>query len=356
MVDGIAVDWRHEILVGPGRPLLAVVGGLRPGPVTRRGAGASVCAGAAEAVATVGGTAITRADLDALVAPQIAKLDEQAHQIRRAQLDELIAVKLLEAEAKARNLSFEALEKTEVLDKVDAGHAGRPRRVCRGQPRAAARRPGRADAADPAVPHRTAPGRTARGVSRRAARQDEGRGPAEAAGRVPRGHRPGGHAVARQRHAKVTVVEFSDFHCPFCRRVQPTLTQLLAKYPTAVKLVYKHMPLDQLHPQARRAAEASWCAQQQGKFWQYHDLLYAGGPDGSDATLSAVAGRAGLDPAVYQECMASGKAAEVVQQQVDEGAKFGVSGTPGFFVNGRFLNGAVPLETFVQVIDEELER
>ena len=64
--------------------------------------------------------------------------------------------------------------------------------------------------------------------------------------------------------------------------MQPTLTQLLAKYPNDVKLVYKHMPLDQLHPQARRAAEASWCAQQQGKFWQYHDLLYAGGPDGSD--------------------------------------------------------------------------
>lgn len=138
--------------------------------------------------------------------------------------------------------------------------------------------------------------------------------------------------------------------------MQPTLVQLLSKYPNDVKLVYKHMPLDQLHPQARRAAEASWCAQQQGKFWEYHDLLYSGGPDGSDPTLSARASRAGLDPSAYQQCMASGKAAAEVQKQVDEGAKFGVSGTPGFFVNGRFLNGAVPLEAFVQVIEEELGR
>ncbi len=123
-----------------------------------------------------------------------------------------------------------------------------------------------------------------------------------------------------------------------------------------MKLVFKHMPLDQLHPQARRAAEASWCAQQQGKFWEYHKLLYDGGPDGSDPTLTALAGRAGLDAATYQQCLASGKAAAAVQQQVDEGAKFGVSGTPGFFVNGRFLNGAVPLEAFVQVIEEELGR
>ncbi len=155
--------------------------------------------GASDPVATVGGTPITRADLDALVAPQIAKLDEQAHQIRRAQLDELIAQKLIEAEAKARNLSPEALEKAEVTRQGHAAHAGRRRRVCRRQPRAAARRPRRADAANPPVPHRAAPGRAARGVSRRAARQDQGPGAAQAAGRVPRHHRPHRRAVARHR-------------------------------------------------------------------------------------------------------------------------------------------------------------
>ncbi len=172
------------------------------------------------------------------------------------------------------------------------------------------------------------------------------RAPIELAGTPSRG----------PENAKVTVVEFSDFHCPFCKRVQPTLVQLMAKYPKDVRLVYKHMPLDQLHPQARRAAEASWCAQQQGKFWEYHDVLYSGGPDGTDPTLTAAATRVGLNLGAYQQCMASGQAAAAVQKQVEEGVKYGVQGTPGFFVNGRFVNGAVPLDAFVQIVDEELAR
>lgn len=312
--------------------------------------------GASDPLATVGGTPITRADLDALVAPQIAKLDEQAHQIRRAQLDELIAQKLIEAEAKARNVSPEALEKAEVIDKVtpptqadvDAFVAANRARL-----------PG-----DPAalVPQIRQYLTEQRQGARREAFLDELRGKTKVQVllKPPAVFRAAiditGAPSRGTSDAKVTVVEFSDFHCPFCRRVQPTLTQLLSKYPNDVKLVYKHMPLDQLHPQARRAAEASWCAQQQGKFWEYHDLLYSGGPDGSDPTLSALAGRAGLDQSAYQQCMGSGKAAAVVQQHVEEGAKFGVSGTPGFFVNGRFLNGAVPLEAFVQVVEEELGR
>jgi len=312
--------------------------------------------GAAEPVATVGGVTITRADLDVLVAPQIAKLDEQAHQIRRAQLDELIAAKLLDAEAKTRNLSREALEKAEILDKiapltqadVDAFVAANR-----------ARMPGDPAALMPQIRQYLTEQRVG---ARREAFVDELRAKTKVAVllKPPAVFRATidltGTPARGTADAKVTVVEFSDFHCPFCRRVQPTLTQLLSKYPKDLKLVYKHMPLDQLHPQARRAAEASWCAQQQGKFWEYHDLLYDTGPDGSDATLSTLASRAGLDSSAYQQCMASGKAAAEVQKHVEEGAKYGVNGTPGFFVNGRFLNGAVPLETFVQVIDEELGR
>ena len=212
--------------------------------------------GASEPVATVGGTPITRADLDALVAPQIAKLDEQAHQIRRAQLDELIAQKLIEAEAKARNLSPEALEKAEVLDKaapptqadLDAFVAANRARL-----------PGDPAALMPQIRQYLTEQRQG---ARREAFLDELRGktkvqvllkpPAVFRATIDLAGTPSRGAA----DAKVTVVEFSDFHCPFCRRVQPTLTQLLAKYPNEVKLVYKHMPLDQLHPQARRAAEA----------------------------------------------------------------------------------------------------
>lgn len=341
VASAITLVWLSSVACGQAQPPAAA---QTPAP------------GASEPVATVGGTPITRADLDALVAPQIAKLDEQAHQIRRAQLDELIAITLIEAEARSRNLTPEALEKAEVLDKVapltqadiDAFVAANRARL-----------PGDPAAVMPQIRQYLTEQRVA--VQREAfLDQLRGKTKIEVLLKPPAVFRASidvSDAPTRgAANAAVTVVEFSDFHCPFCRRVQPTLDQLLTKYPNDVKLAFKHMPLDQLHPQARRAAEASWCAQQQGKFWEYHKLLYAGGPDGSDPTLTALAGRAGLDAAAYQQCMASGKAAEVVQRQVDEGAKFGVSGTPGFFVNGRFLNGAVPLEAFVQVIEEELGR
>jgi protein-disulfide isomerase len=154
--------------------------------------------------------------------------------------------------------------------------------------------------------------------------------------------------------ATVTIVEFSDFHCPYCRSVQPTLQQLLAKYPTEVRLVYKHYPIDNLHPQARRAAEAAWCAGQQQKFWQFHDVVYANPPDGSDRKLTEMATTAGLDLKAFGACLASGKGQAVVQAHIDEGTHYGVQGTPGFFVNGRFVSGAIPFAAFAEIIDEEL--
>jgi protein-disulfide isomerase len=122
-----------------------------------------------------------------------------------------------------------------------------------------------------------------------------------------------------------------------------------------VRLVYKHFPLDDRHPQARHVAEASWCAQRQNKFWEFHDAVYANPPDGSESMISGLATKAGLDMKAFGECLSSGKASSSVQMQMDEGGHNGVDGTPGFFVNGRFLSGAVPLATFTQVVDEELE-
>src|SRR5262249_32193282 len=107
--------------------------------------------------------------------------------------------------------------------------------------------------------------------------------------------------------APVTIVEFSDFHCPFCSKVQPTLKQVLAKYGDRVKLVYRHLPIDQLHPQARQAAEAAVCAFEQGKFWEYHDLLYANGPDASPEKLKSLAQGAGLDTQAFDQCLLTGK-------------------------------------------------
>ena len=154
--------------------------------------------------------------------------------------------------------------------------------------------------------------------------------------------------------APVTIVEFQDFHCPFCKRVQGTIGELLARYGDKVKVVHRDFPIDQLHPRARKGHEAARCANEQGKFWAYHDKLYENAPKASLEHLKAFAQEVGLDVPAFEQCVASGKHRAAVQRDVEEGQRLGVTGTPTFFINGRQLSGAQPLETFAQAIDEEL--
>ena len=163
-------------------------------------------------------------------------------------------------------------------------------------------------------------------------------------------------------HAAVTIREFQDFHCPFCRRVQPTLTQLATRYGDRLKLVYRDFPIDSLHPQARKARkarkahEAARCANHQEKFWPYHDALYVKAPTAGLDDLKAIAAEAGLDVETFERCLAAGTYRSAVQKDLDEGTRLGVLGTPTFFINGRVISGAQPLESFARIIDEELAR
>ena len=154
--------------------------------------------------------------------------------------------------------------------------------------------------------------------------------------------------------APVTIVEFSDFHCPFCRRVQPVLVQLLQKYRDRVRLVYKDMPIDSLHPQARGVAEAARCAAEQGRFWEFHDRVYANPPDGSDTTMQRYALESGADVARFESCRTTRRFQAEVEKDAREGTALGIDGTPGFYINGRFLSGAQPIESFTRIIDDEL--
>jgi protein-disulfide isomerase len=155
--------------------------------------------------------------------------------------------------------------------------------------------------------------------------------------------------------APVTIVEFSDYLCPFCKRAQPTLSALEKRYGDKVRFVFRDYPIEQLHPGATKAAEAARCATEQGKFWPYHDVLFQKGPK-TPPELKASAGEAGLDVAKFETCFTSGKHAAAVQRDVQEGSRLGVNGTPAFFVNGRLLSGAQPVEAFAQIIDDELSR
>jgi protein-disulfide isomerase len=156
--------------------------------------------------------------------------------------------------------------------------------------------------------------------------------------------------------APVTVVKFEDFQCPFCKQVQPTFNKLLSRheYEGHIRLVHKDLPLESLHPQARQAAEAARCAYEQGKFWEYHDKLYANSPKASADDLKSYGKEVGLNVDSFDRCFASGKYKAVVQQDLNEGAQLGLTGTPTFFINGREISGNLPLKAFEAIIDEEL--
>jgi protein-disulfide isomerase len=156
--------------------------------------------------------------------------------------------------------------------------------------------------------------------------------------------------------AEVSIVEFSDFHCPYCRQAQATIDQLLQRYKGVVRVVYKHSPIDNLHPEARKAAEAAECAADQDQFWQFHDELFRMTPAESTGVdnLMSIAARLHLRAPEFQQCLQSGKHTTQVQRDVDEAAALGVTGTPTFFVNGRLMVGAQPLDSFANIIDEEL--
>jgi protein-disulfide isomerase len=156
-------------------------------------------------------------------------------------------------------------------------------------------------------------------------------------------------------NAPVTIVEFSDFQCPFCSRVIPSLNQVKEKYGDKVRIVFRQYPLP-MHPQAQKAAEASLCANDQGKFWQLHDAMFANQQALGVDQLKAKATELGLNAETFNSCLDSGKYAAQVAADMKEGSAAGVSGTPAMFINGRFVNGAVPFEEIASVIDDELRR
>ncbi len=156
------------------------------------------------------------------------------------------------------------------------------------------------------------------------------------------------------KQAKVTIVEFSDFQCPFCARVGPTLKQIESTYGDKVQIVFRDFPLTSIHPLAQTAAEAANCATEQGKFWEYHDRLFENQAALQPDALKKHAAELGMDAGQFNACFDGGKYREDVMKDMQDAQRLGVTGTPAFFVNGRFLSGAQPFEAFAQIIDEEL--
>ncbi len=315
-------------------------------------------------VATVDGKPITDDELKKAAASELESLEIQRlqyeanyarerHQVLESNLDRLIEERLLAAEAARIGISEKALLATEVDDKVkpptqaevEAFYEANKARIS--QPR------------DQVLPQ----------IGQYLQREAYGKAKSEFIQRlnVRYGAKTtldvfrlridtSGHPSRGPEGAPVTIVEFSDFQCTYCKSVESTLREVLKNYSTQVRLVYRQYPIAAIHPDAYKASEASFCAGAQGRFWEMHDLLLNEPGSLKEEALKARAAKLQLDAAAFNSCLQSGKFADRVKQDVRDGARAGVSGTPALFINGRPLTGAQPYAEIAKVIDEELRR
>lgn len=156
--------------------------------------------------------------------------------------------------------------------------------------------------------------------------------------------------------APITIIEFSDFSCPYCADAQSTLGQLFVQYPNQIRLVWKNLPITQLHPSAGIAAEAALCAGEQDKFWEYHDLLFANQDYFTNDVLINFAKELNLNTNSFSSCLESGKMTPRVEKTIQEAKDLLISGTPHFYINKQEISGAAELEDFVRIVEVELKK
>ena len=161
--------------------------------------------------------------------------------------------------------------------------------------------------------------------------------------------------VRGPENAPISIIEFSDFQCPFCRQVQPALAELQTRYGDKIRWAFKDLPLSSIHPQAQGAAEAARCAADQGKFWEFRAAMFES-TNITPELFQTTADGLGVNAEDFKTCLASGRHREAVLADSEEAESLGISGTPAFVINGVLLSGAQPLENFVSVIDRELAR
>lgn len=314
--------------------------------------GQTNAAKAKQPVAIVDGQTIYDEDLAAFVQGQLLPLRNQEYEIKKKALDDLIEQKLLEAAAKKQELTTEELLVQEVDSKVPDPSDAEIEGYYLAQ-RERLNRP-----LDDALKNqlrlsvKQAKTRQLREDYTKRLHSDSNIAILLSPPRIQVGYDP--KRMRGNPKAPVMIVEFSDYQCPYCHQVEATLKEVLAKYGDKVSLAYRDFPLTAIHSQAEIAAEASRCALEQGRFWEYHDQLFAASKLDKDS-LVEYARNLKLDDKQFGSCLASEKYKAEIEKDSEEAKKAGVHGTPGFFINGVTLSGAQPQDTFTRLIDDELQ-
>jgi len=309
------------------------------------------------AAATIGDEVISMAELERSAATELAGLEQQRQRLLDQKLNQLIGERLIAREAKKRGITVEALLHDEVTAKVPPVPDSDVKDFIDQNRRRI-----------PPGPEAEIKAKVAEFLQRQQINQRRdafvsglrAQTPVQVHLKAPEPVRvqidPSQGYARGPREAPVSIVEFSDFRCPYCKGVVPTLKQLAGQYSERVRWVFRDFPIASLHPDAPLAHEAARCAGEQGKFWPYHDLLFERATDVSTAALKQYAAEVGADRAAFDQCLDTHKYQPAVSADIDAGTKAGVTGTPTFFINGQPLVGNQPLSEFQRVIEGELAR
>jgi protein-disulfide isomerase len=315
-------------------------------------------------VAEVNGAAITQEELNQAAADDLkgletkrlqtdASLAQEKQEIMTRALDELVANKLIEAEAKKQNIAPEKLLENEVDSKVQPPSDADAEAFYEANK---ARIPIPKEQAMPQVKQYLLERNRSQAHDDYIARLKKEYGFKSYLEPLRVTVETEGYPSKGPNNAPVTIVEFSDFECPYCGGLFPTLKEVEKNYEGKLRIVYRQFPLNNIHPHAEKAAEASLCAFEQQHFWEFHDSMFGNQKELSIPDLKQRAVNFKLDTAKFNDCIDSGREAAAIQKDIEAGARAGVSGTPAIFINGRFLSGNQPYATIKNMIEDELQR
>jgi protein-disulfide isomerase len=300
-------------------------------------------------VAHVAGEPITDAQIETLAKDRLARVRAEEYTIKRQVLEDYIQKTLLEREAKARGISVPELLKQEIDAKILPVTDVQLRAVFETSPQY---RDKPEDEAFPLI-EKNLKALRMNEARRRFLAGLRDKGAVVILMEPPRATvTTDGNPARGPKGAVVTLVEFSDFQCPYCKQGSGVVKQVLAKYGDRIRFVYRDFPLD-IHPDANKAAEAGACAADQGKFWEMHDKLFENSKALKTEDLKRSAAALGLETGRFDQCLDSGKFKADIEADHSEGARLGVTGTPTFFVNGRMTVGA-NYPKLAELIDDEL--
>lgn len=301
-----------------------------------------------EVVAEVNGNKLTRAELEQKEAAKLLQARYKLYLVERDALDQLIDDRLLEEQARRENVSVEELLNRHVRSQVKEPTEDQLEVYYEGL---------QTEESLPTVHDKILGSiRQIRLAKARSTYLKSLRSQASilVALGPPNAEVPPGDAPRRgPANARVVVVEFADYQCPYCRRIHPELKKLQDEFGDQLVLVFKDFPLP-MHPHAEKAAEAARCAGEQGKFWDFHDLLFDHSSDLEVPQLKEHARALKLDAARFDKCLDSGEEASGVEKDREQAQSLGITGTPSFFINGHFLSGAVDYVTLRQIVEQQL--